>query len=216
MKYVDYACAWILFAAGVGGMVATEVRHPPQAVLDTPLLWIFVATFNLLRLRNGNGVKGLNVSCTGANLAALALEAVRLKMFGPFGLVVGLPILAELIFSARTMIVGREHSPTEGKGRFHQYLLTLGLRRVPLAAEALHVFLFALTWTLYGIQQQPLLNGPSRWPFAIVFLTDFPISVVAFGAMFGGQPHTLYFLTAWGVLGTLWWYFLGHLIERRR
>jgi hypothetical protein len=85
MKYVDYACAWILFAAGMVGMVATEVRHPPQAVLDTPLLWIFVAMFNLLRL-----------------------SGLRLKMFGPFGLVAGLPMLAELIFSLRTIIVGRE------------------------------------------------------------------------------------------------------------
>jgi hypothetical protein len=29
---------------------------------------------------------------------------------------------------------------------------------------------------LYAIQQQPLLNGPSRWPFTIVFLADLPIS----------------------------------------
>jgi len=92
---------------------------------------------------------------------------------------------------------------------------TDSLRWVPLAAAALHVFLFGLTGILYGIQQQPLLNGPSRLPFAIVFLADFPVSVVAFGAMFGGQRHALYYLAAWGVLGTLWWYFLGLLIQAK-
>jgi hypothetical protein len=87
------------------------------------------------------------------------------------------------------------------------------LRWVPLAAATLHVFLFGLTGILYAISQQPLLNGPSRWPFTIVFLADLPISVIAFAAMFGGQRHALYFLAAWGVLGTLWWYILGLLIQ---
>jgi hypothetical protein len=63
MKYVDYACAWTVFVIGVVGMTAIEIRHPPQAVLDTPLLWIFVAMFNLLRLRNGYSVRGLRVFC---------------------------------------------------------------------------------------------------------------------------------------------------------
>jgi len=82
-----------------------------------------------------------------------------------------------------------------------------------LGAAALHIFLFGLTGILYVITQQPLLSGPSRWPFTIVFLADLPISVIAFGAMFGGQRHASYLLAAWGVLGTLWWYILGLLIQ---
>jgi hypothetical protein len=89
------------------------------------------------------------------------------------------------------------------------------LRWVPLAAATLHAFLFGLTGILYEIQQQPLLNGPARFPFAIVFLADLPVSAVAFGAMFGGQRHALYFLAAWGVLGTLWWYILGLFIQAK-
>ena len=84
---------------------------------------------------------------------------------------------------------------------------------VPLATAGLHVFLFGLTGILYVFQQQALLEGASRLPFTILFLADLPVSVIAFGAMFGGWPHASYFLAAWGVLGTLWWYCLGLLIQ---
>lgn len=213
MKYVDYAFAWIVFAAGVVGLVATEVRHPQYAVLDTPLLWIFVAMFNLLRLRNDEGVRGLNISCLGANLATLALEAMRFKMSGLPGLVTGLPILGETIFSARTAVLARPRALKDGPTPTRYHLSTFNLKRGQVAAPVLHICLFTLTWVLYWIQQQPLLDGPSRWPFAVVFLADLPISVVAFGVMFGSEARAPYALAAWGVLGTLWWYFLGLLIE---
>jgi len=77
----------------------TELRHPPGAVLDTPLLWIFVATFNFLGLRNDDGVKGLRISCIGANVSELVLEIIRMKMWGLSFLIVALPLLAETIFS---------------------------------------------------------------------------------------------------------------------
>jgi hypothetical protein len=67
-------------------------------VLDAPILRILVSMFNLLRLRNGYSVGGLKVFCIGANLAALAIEAVGFKMFGPFTLIEGLPILASPSF----------------------------------------------------------------------------------------------------------------------
>lgn len=103
MKYVDYVCAWTLFVLGVGGVMNTEIRHPPHAVLDTPLLWILVAMFNLLRLRNGYSVANLKVFCIGANLATLILETVRLRMFGffSFGSILAVFILAETAFSLR-------------------------------------------------------------------------------------------------------------------
>ena len=69
------------------------------------------------------------------------------------------------------------------------------MRRTSLSSEFTHSF--ALTGILYGFQQQALLDGPSRWPFAIVFLADLPVSLVAFGAMFNGWPDALYFLAAW-------------------
>jgi hypothetical protein len=101
MKYVDYLCASTIFIAGVAAMITTEIRHPPHAVLDTPLVWILVAMINLLRLRNGYSVRNLRVFCIGANLSTLTLEVLRLSMFGVFGFgsVIAFLILAEALFS---------------------------------------------------------------------------------------------------------------------
>jgi hypothetical protein len=99
MKYLDYACAYLLFVTGILGILTTEIRHPQGVVLDTPILWILISMFNLLRLRNGYSVAGLKVFCIGANLAGLAMEIVRFKMFGPFALLQGIPILGCIIFS---------------------------------------------------------------------------------------------------------------------
>src|ERR1700676_376173 len=99
MKYLDYACPYLLFLIGVIGILSTELRHPAGAVLDTPILWILVSMFNLLRLRNGYSVSGLKIFCIGANLAGLAVETVRFKMFGPVALIQGIPLLGVTIFS---------------------------------------------------------------------------------------------------------------------
>jgi hypothetical protein len=99
MKYLGYACTYLLFLVGILGILSTEIWHPRGAVLDTPILWILVSMFNLLRLRNGYRVAGLKVFCVGANLAGLAIEVVRFKMFGPFALIQGVPILGATIFS---------------------------------------------------------------------------------------------------------------------
>ncbi|HKV79150.1 MAG TPA: hypothetical protein VJP02_13465 [Candidatus Sulfotelmatobacter sp.] len=99
MKYVDYACAWAIFVLGLVSIVMTELRHPPGAVLDTPLLWIFVAMFNFLRLHNGDGVNGLRIFCIGANLSEFIIEMARMKMWGLGFLIVAVPLLVETVFS---------------------------------------------------------------------------------------------------------------------
>ena len=99
MKYVDYACAWTIFVVGIVNIVMTELWHPPGAVLDTPLLWILVAMFNFLRLRNDDGVKDLRIFCIGANLSEFILELVRMKIWGLGFLIVAVPLLAETVFS---------------------------------------------------------------------------------------------------------------------
>jgi hypothetical protein len=94
--------------------------------------------------------------------------------------------------------------------------LVHNLRRPRLAAPALHMCLFALTWVLFWIQPRPLAQGPADWPFRILFVADLPISLIAFGVMFNSDARFPYALAAWGILGTLWWYFLGCLIEERK
>jgi hypothetical protein len=99
--YVDYGCAWIILITGVVSIVTIELRHPPHAVLDTPILWIFLAMFNLLRLRNPGGVRSLRMFCIGANVAGLVIEAARTAMFGLDWLsyCVIVPLLLETLFS---------------------------------------------------------------------------------------------------------------------
>lgn len=81
-------------------------------------------------------------------------------------------------------------------------------------APTLHILLFAITWLTDLAQSQPLLDGPARLGFAFLFIADFPISLVAFSAMWDGK--LFYGLSLWGVLGTVWWYLLGVWIHKRR
>jgi hypothetical protein len=87
----------------------------------------------------------------------------------------------------------------------------MSLQRARLVAPGIHLTLFAATWLLYAIQRQPLLDGPSKWPFGVLFLADFPISALAFAAMFVSDASFPYALAAWGVFGTIEWYFVGQL-----
>jgi hypothetical protein len=108
VKYLDYACAWAILFSAILFILVTEITHPRGAVLEVPILWILVAVFNFLRLRNGYAnVRGLRISCIGANLMTLAIEIVRLKLFGswvlrtwgPYSLITAIAVLAETIFS---------------------------------------------------------------------------------------------------------------------
>jgi hypothetical protein len=79
--------------------------------------------------------------------------------------------------------------------------------RSDLLAPTLHTLVFALTWLIYFVQQEPLMDGPSRWGFAILFFSDFPISLVAFSKLWDGR--FFYALSLWGTLGAAWWYLIG-------
>ncbi|MGH9512715.1 MAG: hypothetical protein ACRD2U_11335 [Terriglobales bacterium] len=115
MRYLDYFFASAILATAVVFILATEISHLRGAILDIPFLWIVIAILNFLRLRNSDAdVKGLRISCIGANLVGLTLEGVRLKLFGshllqgwgPYTLIALLAILAETIFS----VVGKHDS----------------------------------------------------------------------------------------------------------
>jgi hypothetical protein len=100
MKYIDYFCAWFLFVAGLAFIVDIEIWHPSGAVLDTPILWIVVAMINILRLRNGYGIKNLKAFCISANLILLVVETVSFKLYpSPTSLIQGIPTVAETLFS---------------------------------------------------------------------------------------------------------------------
>lgn len=85
-----------------------------------------------------------------------------------------------------------------------------------LTFPLVHIVVFGSTWLLFWLQHQPLLDGPSRWPFFTVFLADFPISAIAFGIIFVSESWAAYAVITWGILGTIWWYLLGASILQHR
>src|SRR6266480_7987979 len=83
MKYLDYACAWMMFVTAAAFLVVIEIWHPRATGLETPMFWIPVAMINFLRLRNGyRPLDGLRTFSIVANLMVLLLEIIRLGEFG--------------------------------------------------------------------------------------------------------------------------------------
>src|SRR5580704_5265638 len=106
MRYLDYVFAWAILLTAVSFMLAIEILHLPNAILDIPFLWLLVAMLNFLRLRNGYArVPGLMVTCVGANLVALTMEIVRwrlsggtlLRYWGPYTYIAAVAFLGETI-----------------------------------------------------------------------------------------------------------------------
>jgi len=88
--------------------------------------------------------------------------------------------------------------------------------RAKYIAPEIHALLFISMWVLYSVfSPQPLLNGPSALPFAILFVADLPLSLVAFGVMFSSDEKGMVAAVLWGVLGTLWWFLIGFAIDAR-
>jgi hypothetical protein len=116
LKNLDRACAWLIFILGILDLVHTELRHPAGAVLDSGLLWVLLAMFNLLRIDHADKVRHLQTFCIGANIATLMLESVRWKMFG-LSAMTGL-VLAETLFSIWPVAKGSSGSslPSELPG----------------------------------------------------------------------------------------------------
>jgi Tol biopolymer transport system component len=87
--------------------------------------------------------------------------------------------------------------------------------RVKYIAAEVHALLFISMWVLYSVFSQPLMNGPSAFPFVILFIADLPISMIAFGVMFTSSEMGPVAAALWGVLGTLWWFAIGIAIDAR-
>ncbi|HEY2461279.1 MAG TPA: hypothetical protein VGI16_10730 [Candidatus Acidoferrum sp.] len=85
--------------------------------------------------------------------------------------------------------------------------------RVKYIASEIHAFLFIFMWVLYFLFAQPLMNGPSGFLFVILFIFDLPISVIAFGVMFTSTEKGPLAAVLWGVLGTLWWFAIGFVVD---
>ena len=82
MKKLDEACAWLIFLAGVLHIVLLEIFRWRGGDPDTGLMYIFLAMFNLLRVRNREPIRLLMVFCLGANVCGLVFEIWRWNIWG--------------------------------------------------------------------------------------------------------------------------------------
>ncbi len=86
------------------------------------------------------------------------------------------------------------------------------LPRLAITLPIVHVLLVVVTVVLYSPSAENLLEGPARFTFYILWVADFPISAMAFGAMYVSQHDAPYAAAGWAVVGTLWWYCIGVVI----
>jgi hypothetical protein len=82
MKKLDEACAWLIFLTGILHVVFLEIFRWRGGDLDTGLMYIFLAMFNLLRVRSRETMRLLMVFCLGANASALIFEVARWNLWG--------------------------------------------------------------------------------------------------------------------------------------
>jgi len=163
--------------------------------------------FNLLRLRNGYSVANLKAFCIGANLAALTLEVLRLKMFGflGFGSIIAFLILAETVFSITQLSEGATLDSRIGTAN------DVKDRSSPLRER--------VTWGTYLVYLLPLLHLGgclAVWlthDAEYIIFIDFPFSILFMVLGYRGVSLSVN-LGILGILGTLWWYLLSLGIRR--
>ncbi len=107
MKPFDRLCAGALFLAAIVACLLVPRTYAGRIwIFGTGLALLFTAMLNVLRLRNGDGVKSLKTFCTGANLlmltfvVALMISIGKARTWGnPQIIVVGLLLIIETTFS---------------------------------------------------------------------------------------------------------------------
>jgi len=72
-----------------------------------------------------------------------------------------------------------------------------------------HAGLFLTVTSLFHLSSKPLLQGPAGIPFVVLFLADFPISIIASDLIWDMGQKAAWFWAMWGVAATIWWYSLG-------
>jgi hypothetical protein len=87
------------------------------------------------------------------------------------------------------------------------------LIRPRFAAPAVHACLFVLAYAFWLLFERDTHNNARFDLFALLWFADLPISVLASSITLGSLKNGWVAFALWGVLGTVWWYFLGLSIE---
>ena len=109
MKLVDRLCAGILFVLAIVDCLLVPRTYTGRIwIFGTGLALLFTAMLNVLRIRNGPGVRGLKLFCIAANVTMLVFAIALMASIGeprtlqhpqiPF---VAALLLLETVFSVR-------------------------------------------------------------------------------------------------------------------
>jgi len=109
MKLFDRLCAGVLFILAIVDCLLVPKNYTGRIwIFGTCLALLFTAMLNVLRIRNGRGVKGLKLFCITANVTMLVLAIALMASIGrartlqhPQIPLVGAILLAETGFSLR-------------------------------------------------------------------------------------------------------------------
>jgi hypothetical protein len=109
MNLFDRLCAGVLFILAVVDSLLVPRTYTGRIwIFGTGLALLFTAMLNFLRIRNGQGVKGLRLFCITANVTMLVFTVALMASIGksrtlehPQIPVVGALLLVETAFSLR-------------------------------------------------------------------------------------------------------------------
>lgn len=107
MRFFDRICAIALFLLAIVDCLLVPKTYTGRIwIFGTALALLFTAMLNVLRLRNGHGVRGLKMSCITANVTMLGFAIALMASIGrlrtlqhPQIPLVGTLLLAETLFS---------------------------------------------------------------------------------------------------------------------
>jgi hypothetical protein len=109
MRFVDRICAGMLFLlAIVECLLVPQTYTGRMWIFGTGLALLFAAMLNLLRIRNGYGIRGLKMFAIGANVMMLTFFIALMASIGraktlahPQVVLVAFLLLLETMFSLR-------------------------------------------------------------------------------------------------------------------
>ena len=83
MKRLDRFCAGILFVLAIANCLLVPRTYTGRIwIFGTCLALLFAAMLNILRIRNGSGVRGLKLFCVAANVTMLAFGIALMASIG--------------------------------------------------------------------------------------------------------------------------------------
>jgi hypothetical protein len=83
MGVIDRLCAGVLFVLAIVDCLLVPRTYTGRIwIFGSGLALVFAAMLNVLRIRNKNAVKGLKLSCIGANLTMLIFVIALIASIG--------------------------------------------------------------------------------------------------------------------------------------